>query len=462
MSARKPRPSVAIVEPDAAVRQRLAAGLRGEFSVLEAEDYDGAHRLLQDETPDILLLDAEPERGGLKRGIELIRELEQSEADTIVIAMIAGPQKSAALKVMEAGAYDYFSKPVDPDVLRVILNRAVEKQGIERENEVLRVELLRQQSFGDLIGGSAGMQDVYEAIRRVADSNATVIVRGESGTGKELVARSLHERSGRAKGPFLGVNCGALPEPLMEAELFGYEKGAFTGAAGTKEGRFELADGGTLFLDEIGTLTLPLQAKLLRVLEEREFMRLGGKRSVKVDVRLITATNEDLEERVARKRFREDLYYRIQVVPIQIPPLRERREDIPLLVGYFLQVHCVANHVPLKRLDEAALRALEAYSWPGNVREMQNVVQRTVLMTQGSVIGVKNLPPALTGASTGAGVGHFHIPTAGIDLDERLSHDEEQWLKAALAQSHGVKAEAARLLGLNRDRLKYLCRKHRL
>ena len=450
-----------IVERHPQQQQRLLAGLRADFAVTEAENYPAVYQVLQGENPpDVVLLDIEETRSGLRDGLQVIREIDASPLDTIVIGMSGNQARSVSLKVMEAGAYDYFPKPVDLEVLRVILNRAVEKQEIERENRILRDELFRQQSFGDLVGASAPMQKVYEAIRRIAESSATVIVRGDSGTGKELVARSIHEHSGRADGPFVSVNCGALPESLMEAELFGYERGAFTGATGTKEGRFELAHRGTLFLDEIGTLGLALQTKLLRVLEEREFMRLGGKKNIKVDVRLITATNEDLEQSVKCGAFREDLYYRIQVVPIDVPPLRERVEDIPLLVNYFLQVYCAANHVALKRLDEEAMRALEQYAWPGNVRELQNVVQRVVLMTPESAVGVKDLPPPILGGRPGLSDGEPRIPASGFSLVDELARQEREWLKAALARAGGVKIDAARLLGLKKNQMDYLCRKH--
>jgi two-component system NtrC family response regulator len=460
----KAKARVAVVEGDPHQRQRLVSGLTldHDHTVFEASDPEGALRLLKEHAPDILLLDLDLPGGGLPDGVGLIRGIEESGLDTVTIVMSGDLQKRAALRVLAAGAYDYFTKPVDLDVLRVIIDRAAERQRIVRENRILRDEVLRQGSFGDLVGASASMRAVYDAIRRVADSNASVIIRGESGTGKELVALSIHQHSRRAKGPFVSVNCGALPEGLMEAELFGYEKGAFTGAVSTKEGRFELAHGGTLFLDEVGSLTLPLQAKLLRVLEEREFVRLGGKRSVKVDIRVVTATNEDLEDKVSRRRFRPDLYYRIQVVPIRVPPLRERLEDIRLLAGYFLEVYCAANGVPPKRFDEEAMRGLEAYGWPGNVRELQNVVQRMVLMTPAGVIGFAHLPESLIGEGPPAPGAGVRLPPRGVDLVREMKGHEKLWLTAALARSRGVKVEAGRLLGLSKDQMKYLCRKHRL
>lgn len=460
MSPRRTKPTVAVAEHDAPTRRQLLAHLREDFTLLEADSYESVYRVLQEATPDVLLLDLELSAGGVREGLALLREIQKSELDTLVIVMSENDQRTTALRLMTAGAYDYFPKPVAPDVLRVITLRAAERVEIARENRVLREEFYRQQGFGDLIGASAPMQEVYEAIRKVAASDVVVIIRGESGTGKELVANEIHKGSRRAEHPFISINCAALPETLIEAELFGYEKGAFTGATATKEGRFELAHRGTLFLDEIGTLTPALQSKLLRVLEERAFVRLGGKKRVEVDVRLLTATNENLEEMVRQGRFRKDLYYRINVFPVQVPPLRERVEDIPLLVNYFLNVYCAANHVPLKRVDEAALRALERYAWPGNVRELQNVVQRMVLMTEGEVVGVRHLPPVVLSSPAAAPTDRRNPFLRPVDLDREVAEYEKQWLEAALGHAGGVKAEAARLLGLNKDRIKYLCRKH--
>ena len=462
MSARRAKPTLLVADDDAAHRHHLATGLKSEFLVLEAGSYEDTYKLLEDEQPDVLLFDIKLAPGEVRDALRLIREVDRSNLDTLIIAMCSKPEKSVALKVMEVGAYDFLVKPLAVDVLDVVLQRAVEKQRIERENRILRQEFYRQQSFGDLVGNSAAMQEVYDAIRKIADSNASIIIRGESGTGKELVAQAIHKRSRRAEKPFVSINCAALPETLMEAELFGYEKGAFTGAAATKEGRFELAQEGTLFLDEIGTLSLALQTKLLRVLEERAFVRLGGKRVVEIDIRLVTATNEDLEAKVAQGQFRDDLYYRINVVPIQIPPLRERVEDIPLLVNYFLQVYSAANHLPMKQIEESAMLALERYAWPGNVREVQNLMQRMVLLTEGSNIRLRDLPPVVLKVPSADNAKPQLILGQGIDLDQELSTYERQWLEIALTQAGGVKAQAARLLGLNKDRMKYLCRKYGL
>ncbi len=430
--------------------------------MLDAENYAGAHRLLQSAHLDLLLLDLNQPSGGVKECVALLQELRECDLDTLVILLSDDHRKSTALRVMDAGAYDYFVKPVDPDVLRTIIERAVEKLRTERENLILREELHRKDAFGDLLGSTDAMRILFDAIRRVAQSISTVVIRGESGSGKELVARAIHDHSPRRDRAFISVNCAALPESLMEAELFGYEKGAFTGAANAKEGRIELAHRGTLFLDEIGTLGSALQSKLLRVLEEHAVMRLGGKRPLKVDFRLVTATNEDLEEMVREERFREDLYYRIHVVPLFVPPLRERTDDIPLLVEYFVKVYCASNHTPSKRVSDEVLQALRRYPWPGNVRELENVVQRMVLMTDEEVINLKNVPADILQAAGRGARAAFRIPAGGIHLPQEMGAYERKWLEVALAQTEGVKTQAASLLGIGKDQMKYLCRKHKL
>jgi transcriptional regulator with GAF, ATPase, and Fis domain len=296
----------------------------------------------------------------------------------------------------------------------------------------------------------------------VARSTATVAIRGESGSGKELVARAIHEQSPRRDRAFVSVNCAALPETLMESELFGYEKGAFTGATATKEGRIEVAHRGTLFLDEIGTLGLSLQSKLLRILEDQTLMRLGGKKPIQVDFRLVTATNEDLEKAVKEGRFREDLYYRIHVVPLMVPPLRDRADDIPLLVEYFVNLYCVTNRLTPKQVDEDAMQALKHYPWPGNVRELENLIQRVVVMTEGDVIPLASLPRDIRETRASSGPSAFRIPPAGIKLEDEVAAFEKRWIELAIAEADGVKAHAAVLLGLNKEKMKYLCRKYSL
>jgi two-component system, NtrC family, response regulator AtoC len=453
------KPRIAIVDDDASLRARIASALKSDFEVLEGEDYDAAYKLLQESELDVLLLGLPIASGGVKECTELLSRLDGSEIDTLVIVLSSDDKKASALKVIDAGSYDYFIKPIDTDVLRHLLERAVEKLHIQRENRILREEITRKNALGDLIGATDSMQHVFDSIKRMARATTNVIIRGESGVGKELVARALHDQSPRRGRPFISVNCAALPEGLMEAELFGYEKGAFTGAVATKEGRIELAHGGTLFLDEIATLTPALQSKLLRVLEERALIRLGGKKPIKVDFRLVSATNEDLEEMVREDRFREDLYYRIHVVPIFVPALRERVEDIPPLAEYFVSVYCAANRFPLKRIADDAMQALKKYPWPGNVRELENAIQRLVIMTDGEQIILKDLPAEIVEAGGRDSRSRFRLPAGGINLDKEIETFEKRWLQEALQQAKQVKAEAARLLGVDRNRLNYLCRK---
>ena len=321
-------------------------------------------------------------------------------------------------------------------------------------------EIPRRTGFCDMIGGSEPMRRVYEALRRVAPSSTTVMIRGESGTGKELAARAIVSQSPRSHGPFISVNCAALPETLMESELFGHEKGSFTGAHATRPGQIELADGGTLFLDEIGSLGIALQSKLLRVLQDHAVQRIGAKQPRTIDFRLITATNDNLEEMVKKGQFREDLYYRISVIPVSLPPLRERTGDIPLLLDHYLRMYCKANQLPLKRTSAEAMDVLETSSWPGNVRELENLAQRLSLMVDGELIQVEDLPEKVIFNST---VNHDEmlVPPDGVDLDDELRRIEIAYLEAALRRA-GTKNGAASLLRIPVQKMKYLCRKHSL
>jgi DNA-binding NtrC family response regulator len=455
-------PSVAIVAEEAAVRRELENSLGSEFNIVKASGYDDAYSLLVQGLLDVLVLDVDSGDHKLQAGRDLLKAVGASDIDSLVIVISDDQKTRTALRMVGAGAYDFLVKPVNPAVLRVVIGRAVEKVRIERENRLLRQEITRKAQVGDLLGSTDAMRDLFDSIKRVARSNATVAIRGESGSGKELVARAIHDQSARRDRAFVSVNCAALPETLMESELFGYEKGAFTGAAATKEGRIEAAHHGTLFLDEIGTLGLTLQSKLLRILEDQTLMRLGGKKPIRVDFRLITATNEDLEKSVKEGRFREDLYYRIHVVPLFVPPLRERADDIPLLVEYFVNLYCVTNRIPPKRVDEDAMEALRHYHWPGNVRELENVIQRVVVMTEGELITVSNLSRDIRETTTPFAHEKLRLPASGIDLEEEVAIFERHLIELAISEAHGVKAQAARLLGLNKEKMKYLCRKYSL
>jgi len=417
--------------------------------------------LMEQAPPDGILLDLDTATGATSSGLELLGEIRRQSQDVVLIALTRSRSRSIRLKAGELGADEFFVAPVDPQELKIVLDRALEKRMMEIENRRLRDEIAEKYSFCDLIGSSEVMQRVYEAIQRVAQSSSTVMIRGESGTGKELVARAIVAVGPRAQKPFISVNCAALPENLIETELFGHEKGAFTDAHEARAGRIEQADKGTLFLDEIGTLPLNLQAKLLRVLEDRAVQRLGGKTSRKIDFRLITATNDNLEELARAGRFREDLYYRIHVIPILLPPLRERPGDIPLLIEHFVRIYCASDQVPPKQVDPEAIDVLAEYAWPGNVRELENLVQRLVLMTSDPVITVKHLPSQLLYTSATQQEALL-IPETGIDFDEEMAKIEATYLQAALRRTEGSKAAAAKLLHIDKQRMHYLCRKYRV
>lgn len=461
---------ILIVDDDPALQEQLGWALKRDFGLVQCLDRESALQAASRELPDLVLLDLHlPPTNLLNDGLKNIGEIRRAHPEAVVIVMTGDEKTETPLRAIEEGAYDYFRKPIDLRELRIIINRALERQRIERENNRLRSEIESRYSFSQIIGYSEQMVEVFEAIRRVADSSATVILRGESGTGKELVARAIHFNSARRAGPFVSVNCAALPEGLIESELFGHEKGAFTGAQDMVVGRFERAEGGTLFLDEIGALGLPLQSKLLRVLDEREFTRLGGKNIIRVNLRLISATNENLENAIAAGRFREDLYYRINVVPINLPPLRDRREDIPLLLDHFMR-RFSEERGNQKRLDAEAIQYLMDYHWKGNVRELENLVQRLVLMIDGDTIKASHLPPNILNqeplfqpsVEDLSGQSPRIIPEGGLNFDRDVARYEYDLLRAALERAGGIKIKSAELLGLNKDRMKYLCKKYNL
>ncbi len=417
--------------------------------------------LLAEVPLDALIVDIDTAGEDTEDGVAVLRDLRKISQDFVLVALTRTRSRQVRLKAGEVGADEFFVAPVDFGELKIVLERALDRRGMEIENRRLREQITQKYSFCELIGGSEPMRRVYGAISRVAETTTTVLIRGESGTGKELVARAIIKSGPRFDKPFISVNCSAIPETLMEAELFGHEKGAFTGAHTSRAGHIEAAHGGTLYLDEIGTLELGLQSKLLRVLEERTVQRLGARVGKKVDFRLITATNENLEAKVKEGRFREDLYYRINVVPIFLPPLRARSGDLPLLVDQFLRLYCAANRVPVKRFDPEALDILEEHNWPGNVRELENLIQRLVIMVEGPVILATHLPQQVL-YSSATQQESLLIPDKGIDFDEEMARIEAAYLKAALRRTGGKKAAAATLLKIDPQRMKYLCRKHQV
>ncbi len=381
-------------------------------------------------------------------GIEFLRRLKNTWPDTEVLVMTAYGSIDTAVEAMRSGAYDYLAKPIDRERFSVVVEKALERHALASENKQLRDRLDTRARFDRMVGESEPLQGVYRLVEMVAGSDVTVLVTGESGTGKELVARAIHHKSPRATGPFVTLNCGALPENLLESELFGYEKGAFTGAAGTKVGRFELADGGTLFLDEVGELSLKSQVDFLRVLETKEFRRLGGTKLVKVDTRIIAATNRNLEQAVAEGQFREDLYYRLNVVPIHLPPLRDRAEDIALMVDSFLREFAARHQREPQEVSREALRLLRLYAWPGNIRQLRNVIERLVVTVREKTIQPEHLPEEVQASREGA---RTMVVALGTPLDEI----ERDVIRRTLAEVTNHRERAAKLLGISLRALQY-------
>ena len=421
--------------------------------ILEAEGYEtataangrSALAASASETFDVVLTDLKmPDVDGL----QLLSALAARAAPPCVILMTAHGSIDSAVEAMRRGAFDYLTKPLEKDDLLLVLRRAMERTHLVRENRMLHDQLRERFRLDTIVGAHGSMQDVFKMVQKVASTPSTVLIYGESGTGKELVARALHHESERRGRPFYAVNVAALPESLLEAELFGHEKGAFTGAVSRKVGLFEQASGSTLFLDEVGDLKRDLQVKLLRTLQEREILRVGGTERIKVDVRIIAATNRDLEHDVREGLFREDLFYRLNVIPIVLPPLRSRRTDIPLLVEHFLAKHAAGRP---RTLSAAAMDALVRYEWPGNVRELESVIERALVLGDTDTIAPADLPAALRAAAPAPGGMQLEIPESGIDLDTV----ERTLITKALERTGGNVSQAARLLGLTRRTLQY-------
>ncbi len=438
-------PQILVVDDEPGVQESLRMLLKGEGDVRVAGDVDSAVRTLGSAPPDLVLLDlVMPGRSGL----ELLSELSERGLRAPVIVLTATNTVSAAVEAMKRGAADFVTKPFELEALRIKVRNLLEKHDLEREVERLRDEVEERQQLCGLVGRSDAMRAIFRTVERIAQAEATVLVTGESGTGKELVARAIHELSNRSDGPFVAVNCGAIPRELIESELFGHEKGAFTGATERRIGRIESADGGTLFLDEIGELDPAVQVKLLRALQERTFERVGSSQSTSVDVRIVTATNRDLAKEVAEGHFREDLYYRVNVVPVALPPLRERREDIRLLAETFVQ-----RAQPEKRLTRAALAALEGYAWPGNVRELQNAIEHGLALCEGDTIEPGDLPISI-GRTGQAEALREQWRQGERSFDETVTRFETEILREALENHHWNQTRTASSLGITRRVLK--------
>ncbi len=439
---------ILLVDDDEAHRLMLKAILKDEgYKVIEVDDGLKAVEAVKGEFYDLILMDV---RMTEMSGIEALQEIKKIRPGIPVLIMTAYGSIKSAVEAMKLGAYDYLTKPLDTDELRLTLARILDHHRLQAENLQLRERLANQSDFSQIIGKSKKMQDLFEMIALVAPSDATVLLLGESGTGKELIANAIYQNSPRKDKPFIKVSCAALPETLLESELFGHEKGAFTGALNRAKGRFELADGRTLFLDEVAEISSATQVKLLRVLQERAFEPLGSAKTLQVDVRILAATNKNLEEEVHKGRFRKDLFYRLHVIPIHVPPLRERKEDIPLLADYFLSQYREKNNRDIKGFTPRAMDLLVRYDWPGNVRELENVVERGVILCRGDFLTPEELPLALQTLDKMSIEEESEIP-AGYSLSEM----EKRLILKTLEQTGGNRTKAAELLGISRRTLQY-------
>jgi two-component system response regulator PilR (NtrC family) len=447
--------SVLVVDDERSMREFLAICLKREGHLVSvAESGEKALEHLAQSPADIVVTDLK--MPGKVDGLGLLRGIRDRGLDTEVIVVTAFATPETAIAAMKQGAYDYLTKPFKVDEINAVIARALEKRALIEANTALREKVTGRYRLASLLGRSPQMQRVFELIGKIHSTRTSILVTGESGTGKELVARALHSEGNRAQKAFVAVNCGAIPEELMESELFGHRKGSFTGAVADKTGLFQQADGGILFLDEIGELSLGLQVKLLRALQERKVKPIGDTAETEVDVRVVAATNRELEEEVARNAFRSDLYYRLNVIEVRLPPLRQRREDIPLLIDHFVRRYGVEQEKRLAGVTPEAMKVLQAYDYPGNVRELENIVEHAVTMASGPRIDVGDLPrlrqTAATGASDGAQVA---LPDEGFDLDRALADYERVIVLKALEQSGGVRKRAARLLGITFRSLRY-------
>ncbi len=437
---------ILVVDDEKGMRDFLSIMLKKEgYEVASAERGEDALKAVQAEIYDLVITDVKMPQID---GIEVLKTVKDVSPETVVIMITAFATTETAVEAMKLGAYDYITKPFKVDEMKLIIQKALEKHHLRKENILLRREIESRAGFENFIGRSESMQRVFSLIRQVANTGSTVLITGESGTGKELVARAIHFSSARGKGQFVTINCGALPETLLESELFGYMKGSFTGAASNKQGLFEAAHGGTIFLDEISATTPALQIKLLRVIQEREIRRVGGTSDIKVDVRIIAASNRDIQAEVTRGAFREDLYYRLNVIPIHLPPLRERREDIPLLIEHFMMKYSSGRDQ--KKITPEAVKILMDCRWPGNVRELENTIERMVLLASGDTIKPEHIPDTITGrVPQPSDLMPSEIPPEGIDMESLLENIEKTLLSKALEMTGGVKTEAAKLLRLS-------------
>ena len=453
---------ILVVDDEQSMRDFLSIMLKKEgYSVLSAERGSSVGEILKKEVIDLVISDI---RMPDISGIDVLRMAKDIAPETMVILITAYASTKTAIQALKMGAYDYIIKPFDVDEVKLIVKNALDKKRLEEENIYLKQELKEKYRFENMVGASVKMLQVFELIKRVAETSSTVLVSGSSGTGKELVAKAVHFNSQRRSRQFVSISCGAMPEPLLESELFGHMKGAFTGAHSSKKGLFEIADKGTLLLDEIGELSLSMQVKLLRVLQERQFRRVGGTEEMTVDVRIIAATNRDLQKMVNDGTFREDLFYRINVIPIQVPPLKERKEDIKILAEYFLEKYNSEIGGKVKKISEETLTLLEQYDWPGNVRELENVIERAVALEITDVILPERLPEKIIhGRMDSDGFApKTKIPDNGLDLELYLDTIKKDYIQQALEMTGGVQNKAADLLKMSFRSFRYYVKKFSL
>jgi two-component system response regulator PilR (NtrC family) len=466
MSDDTPQPRILIVDDERSMREMLSIVLKREgYHVTAAENGTSAVAVLEREPFDVLVSDI---RMPDLSGVEVLRAARAANPEIVGIMMTAFASKESAVEAMRLGAVDYLDKPFDVDELKLKIRQHLDREALRRENVQLKRVLDEPHVVFGLVGRSAPMLELHRLIETVGRTNSTVLITGESGTGKELVARAIHFQSLRRDRPFVAVNCGALTETLLESELFGHVRGAFTGAETNKKGLVELADKGTIFLDEIGEMSATMQVKLLRVLQDRRFRRVGGTEETAADIRVIAATHRDLPALVAEGRFREDLYYRLSVIPMHLPPLRERAEDIPLLAEHFLQKHVREMEKSVTGVSKEAVALLVAYPWPGNVRELENVIERAVALEQSPVVLPESLPAHLrrgepaTPLAGGVAAATTVLPQGGFNLEAHLHEIERSHLQRALDQTGGVQVRAAELLGLSFRQFRYLAKKYGL
>ena len=449
---------ILIVDDEKSMRDFLSIVLKKEgYFVATAENGEDGLQLLQRDIFDLVLSDIKMPK---MSGLDLLKAARELSSETVVLMITAFASTETAIEAMKQGAYDYITKPFQIEEVKLIIRNALERRRLQAENLLLKRELRGHANFESIVGTSASMQRVFDVVRKVADTRSNILILGESGTGKEMVARAIHFNSRRKDKPFVTVNCSALPETLLESELFGHMKGSFTGAHVNKEGLFEVANEGTIFLDEIGETPPSIQVKLLRVLEEKEFRRIGGTKNIKVDVRIVAATNRDLDKAVAEGAFREDLYYRLDVIPICLPPLRDRLEDIPLLVEHFLSRYSKIAAKTIQRLAPDALRLLQEQDWRGNVRELENVIERAVALTSSDTITYDDLQSCLQKPLAAKETLSMDLPSDGLDLEALIEQIERALLIKALDRTRGVRKEAARLLRLNMRSLRYRLAKY--